>query len=524
MDSVKIQNALISVSDKTGLDTLAFSLKKYGAEIISSSGTAAFLKSKGIETVDVSKVTGFPEILGGRVKTLHPKLFGAILSKEGNDADDRDLLENSIRSIDLVVVNLYPFEKAVAGKDAKLEDAIENIDIGGPSLLRAAAKNHSRVAAVCDPSDYPELISELEKSNGALSMQTRKRLAAKAFSHTFNYDAAISSYLHSAFDPDCRFQPTVGISLSKVQDLRYGENPHQKAALYATRSAEGGQFSKRKQLWGKELSYNNVADIDAAVLLAVEFPGQHAAVIIKHSNPCGVAVGANNAEAFAAALSTDPVSAFGGVICFNNQVTEEEAKKISQMFCEIVIGPSFDDAALTTLKAKKNVRLIEEPLLAQASTGFKALDYRSVSGGMLVQERDEELYSSEKKVVTKRQPTAQELADLDFAWKVCKHVKSNAVVYVKDNRTIGVGAGQMSRVDSAKIAALKASASKLATKGCVMASDAFFPFRDGVDEAAAAGISAIIQPGGSIRDSEVIRAADEKSIAMVFTGIRHTWH
>lgn len=525
MDSVKIRNALISVSDKSGLDALAASLKKYGVEIISSSGTAAFLKSKGIETVDASKITGFPEILGGRVKTLHPKLFGAILSKEGSDSDDRELLENGIGRIDLVVVNLYPFENTVAKKDVTLEEAIENIDIGGPSLLRAAAKNHSRVAVVCDPSDYPEIIAELEKNNGALSMQTRQRLAAKVFSHTFNYDAAIANYLSHAFNPDVRFQPTVGISLSKVQDLRYGENPHQKAALYATRSAEGELLRKRRQLWGKELSYNNIADVDAAVSLAMEFAGQHVAVIIKHSNPCGVAVGANNAEAFETALSTDPISAFGGVICFNNQVTEPEAKKISQMFCEIVIGPSFDEAALAALKAKKNVRLMEEPLLAQAApAGPKALEFHSVRGGMLVQERDDELYNSEKKVATKRQPTEQELADLDFAWKVCKHVKSNAVIYVKDNRTIGVGAGQMSRVDSAKIAALKASASKLATKGCVMASDAFFPFRDGVDEAASAGITAIIQPGGSIRDDEVIRAADEKNIAMVFTGIRHTWH
>ncbi len=524
MDSIKIHNALISVSDKSGLDLLAPVLKKHGVEIISSSGTATFLKSKGIETVDTSKITGFPEILGGRVKTLHPKLFGAILSKEGSDSDDRDLLENGIGRIDLVVVNLYPFEKTVVKKGASLEDAIENIDIGGPSLLRAAAKNHSRVAVVCDPADYPEIIAELEKNDGALSMQTRQRLAAKVFSHTFNYDAAISNYLYSAFNPDVRFQPSVAVSLSKIQDLRYGENPHQKAALYATRSAEGEQLSRRKQLWGKELSYNNIADIDAAVSLAMEFPGQHAAVIIKHSNPCGVAVAATNAEAFSTALSTDSVSAFGGVICFNNRVSEAEAKKISQLFCEIVIGPSFDEPALAALKAKKNVRLMEEPLLFQPSAGSKTLEFRSIRGGMLVQERDEELYGSEKKVVTKRKPTAQELADLDFAWKVCKHVKSNAVVYAKDSRTIGVGAGQMSRVDSAKIAALKASASKLDAKGCVMASDAYFPFRDGVDEAASAGITAVIQPGGSIRDEEVIKAADEKNIAMVFTGIRHTWH
>ena len=519
-----IKTALISVSDKTGLEQFAAALVAQGVEIISSSGTAAFLNSKGIKTVDVSKVTGFPEILGGRVKTLHPKLFGAILSRKDNDSDDRELLENGIGRIDLVVVNLYPFEQTVAKKDCKLEDAIENIDIGGPSLLRAAAKNHDRVAVVCDPADYTALVDEMAKNKGGLSDATRQKLAAKVFSHTFNYDSAISNYLQSAFNPDTRFLPTVGISLTKVQDLRYGENPHQKAALYVTRSAEGEQLSKRKQLWGKELSYNNITDVDAAVSLAMEFAGQHAAVIIKHSNPCGVAVGANNAEAFDTALSTDPVSAFGGVICFNNPVTEPEAKKISQMFCEIVIGPSFDEAALTALKGKKNVRLMEEPLLLQASVNSKALEYHSIRGGMLVQERDEDLYNSEKKVVTKRQPTAQELADLDFAWKVCKHVKSNAVIYVKDNRTIGVGAGQMSRVDSAKIAALKATASKLSTKGCVMASDAYFPFRDGVDEAANAGITAVVQPGGSIRDGEVIRAADEKNLAMIFTGIRHTWH
>jgi len=518
-----IKTALISVSDKTGLEEFGQALAKQGVEIISSSGTAKFLESKGIKTVDVSKITGFPEILGGRVKTLHPKLFGAILSRKENDSDDRELLENGIGKIDLVVVNLYPFEQTVAKKDCKLEEAIENIDIGGPSLLRAAAKNHDRVAVVCDPSDYPALVEELSKNNCSLSDATRQKLAAKVFSHTFNYDAAISNYLYSAFNPGVRFLPTVGISLSKVQDLRYGENPHQKAALYATRSDEGKQLLARKQLWGKELSYNNIADVDAAVSLALEFAGQHAAIIIKHKNPCGVAIGPNNAEAFATALSTDPVSAFGGVICFNNKVTEPEAKAISQMFTEIVIGPSFDESALAALKTKKNVRIIEEPLLFGQSAEA-GLDMHSIRGGMLVQERDEALYNSEKKTVTKRQPTAQELADLDFAWKVCKHVKSNAVIYVKGNRTIGVGAGQMSRVDSAKIAAMKASVSKLDTKGCVMASDAYFPFRDGVDEAANAGITAIVQPGGSIRDDEVIRAADEKNIAMIFTAIRHTWH
>jgi phosphoribosylaminoimidazolecarboxamide formyltransferase/IMP cyclohydrolase len=519
----QIKTALISVYDKDGLEQFAKALAAQGVEIISTSGTASFLNPKGVKTVDISKVTGFPEILDGRVKTLHPRLFGAILSRNANDADDRDLLENGIGRIDLVAVNLYPFEQAVAKKGAALEDALENIDVGGPALLRAAAKNHERVAAVCDPADYPAITAELEKNKGALSQATRRRLAAKAFFHTFGYDAAISSYFQSAFNPAQAFPETLAIALSKVQDLRYGENPHQKAALYAARSEEGGQLCRRKQLWGKDLSYNNVADIDAAVWLAMEFSGQRAAVIIKHSNPCGVAVAATNAEAFEAALSTDPVSAFGGVICFNNPVTEAEAKKMSQMFCEIVIGPSFDDASLSALKAKKNVRIIEEPLLGgkQADAG---LDLRSIRGGVLVQERDSQLYAFEKKVVSKRQPSDQEMADLDFAWKVCKHVKSNAVVYVKAGRTIGVGAGQMSRVDSAKIAALKASASKLETKGCVMASDAFFPFRDGVDEAARAGITAIIQPGGSIRDDEVIRAADEKSIAMIFTGIRHTWH
>ena len=522
LDSVKIKTALISVSDKAGLDTLALALQKLGVEIISSSGTAAFLKSKGITIVDASKVTGFPEILAGRVKTLHPKIFGALLSKEGDDSDDRDLLENGIGRIDLAIVNLYPFEKTVADGKATLEDAVENIDIGGPSLLRAAAKNYSRVAAVCDPSDYPSLISELEKNSGALSCATRKALAAKVFQHTLQYDAVISSYLSAQFSGET-FGSSMGLALSKVQDLRYGENPHQKAALYAFRSPEGELLQKRKQLWGKELSYNNITDVDAAVGLALEFSGQNAAIIIKHSNPCGVAIGASNFEAFTTALSTDPISAFGGVICFNNPVTLAEASKIATMFCEIIIGPSFEPDAFEALKAKKNLRIIEEPTLAGA-TAKSGLDMRSVRGGLLVQERDEALFSAEKKVVTKRAPTDQELSDIDFAWKVCKHVKSNAVVYVKGNRTIGVGAGQMSRVDSAKIAAMKASASKLDTNGCVMASDAFFPFRDGVDEAAKAGITAIVQPGGSIRDNEVITAADEKNIAMVFTAIRHTWH
>jgi phosphoribosylaminoimidazolecarboxamide formyltransferase / IMP cyclohydrolase len=523
LDSIKVKTALISVSDKAGLEELGLALSKLGVRIISSSGTAAFLKSKGIAVVDASDVTGFPEILAGRVKTLHPKLFGGILSKQGSGQDDADLAQNGIGKIDLVVVNLYPFEKTVAKTGVTLPDAVENIDIGGPSLLRAAAKNYDRVAAVCDPADYPSVIAELESNSGSLSQKTRERLALKVFQHTFRYDAAISSYLSSQFAPGKQFPDAFGLSMSKLQDLRYGENPHQKAALYALPSQEGRLLSSRKQLWGKELSYNNIADVDAAVSLALEFSGQHVAVIIKHSNPCGVAVGASNSEAFSIALSTDPVSAFGGVICFNNPVIADEAAKIASMFCEIVIAPSFAPDALKILEAKKNLRLLEEPFLVDASAK-PDLDLRSVRGGLLVQERDEALYTSEKKVVSKRQPTAQELSDLDFAWKICKHVKSNAVVYVKGNRTIGVGAGQMSRVDSAKIAAMKAAASKLDTRGCVMASDAYFPFRDGVDEAANAGITAVIQPGGSIRDAEVIAAADERNLAMIFTATRHTWH
>jgi phosphoribosylaminoimidazolecarboxamide formyltransferase / IMP cyclohydrolase len=523
LDCVKIRNVLISVSDKTGLEELGRALTKQGAMIISSSGTAAFLKSKGIDSVEVSTITGSPEMLGGRVKTLHPKLFGGILSKPESEQDEADLAQNNIAKIDLVVVNLYPFEQTVASGKASLEDAIENIDIGGPSLLRAAAKNHCRVAVVCDPADYAALIAELEANGGGLSQKTRQKLALKVFQYTFRYDAAISAYLSTRFAPEPLFPDCLGVSASKLQDLRYGENPHQKAALYALPSKEGRLLSARKQLWGKELSYNNIADVDAAVSLALEFSGQFAAIIIKHSNPCGVAIGESNSEAFSVALSTDPVSAFGGVICFGNPVKVDEAKKIAGLFCEIVIAPSFEEDALAVLKAKKNLRLIEEPFLT-GSSAKPDLDLRSVRGGLLVQERDELLYSAEKKVATKRQPTPQELIDLDFAWKVCKHVKSNAVVYAKGSRTIGVGAGQMSRVDSAKIAAMKAAASKLDPTGCVMASDAYFPFRDGIDEAAKAGITAVIQPGGSIRDAEVIAAADELGLAMIFTATRHTWH
>ncbi len=523
MKQPTIKTALVSVSDKAGLADFAVALHKLGIAIISSSGTARYLADNGIPVTGVSSITGFPEILGGRVKTLHPKITGAILAKSGSEADSRDLAEHGISEIDLVIVNFYPFEKTVLEKNASLESAVESIDIGGPTLLRSAAKNFGRVAAVCDPADYTEIISELEISECALSGQTREKLAAKAFAYTARYDTAICNYLASRFGPENIFPENLNQSYKKVQDLRYGENPHQKAALYSSHSSGAGLPGGRKKLWGKELSYNNILDIEAAADLVCEFSGRTVVAILKHNNPCGVAVAKTNAGAFSLALSADPVSAFGGVACFNSQVGEEEAGAMNGVFLEVVVAPGFSPAALDVLKKKKNLRIIEEPLLS-SNVPAGEIEFRSIRGGLLAQQKNEILYSGEKKVVTKRKPSSHELSDLDFAWKVCKHVKSNAVVYAKESRTIGVGAGQMSRVDSAKLAAMKASASGLDTLGCVMASDAFFPFRDGVDEAAKAGITAIIQPGGSIRDAEVISAADEHGMAMVFTGTRQTWH
>lgn len=521
MDEGKVRTALLSVSDKTGLEDFAKSLSAAGVSLISSSGTAAFLRGLGLKVKDVSDVTGFPEIFGGRVKTLHPLIAGGILYR-GNEAKDaQELRENGIEGIDLVVVNYYPFEATISKPGVDLSEAVEKIDIGGPTMLRAAAKNYARVASVCDPADYPKVAEEISKA-GAVSLETRKLLALKAFSYSASYDATVSNYLRGQFDPETIFPQSLSVPLRLVQSLRYGENPHQKAALYAVAGAEGAMLAGRKQLWGKELSYNNLLDAEAATLLGMEFSGERVAIIIKHNNPCGVALGDSNLEAYEAALACDPVSAFGGVVCFNHEVDAPEAKKMAELFLEIVIAPNFTTAALELLKAKKNLRLLVEPLLLQKQP--QGIEFRSVLGGMLAQQHNSLLLVGDLKVATKREPERREVDDLMFAWKVCKHVKSNAIVFARGKRAIGVGAGQMSRVDSVRLACMKARDAKLDTRGCVMASDAYFPFRDAVDEAAKAGITAIIQPGGSIRDEESINAANERNIAMVFTATRQTWH
>ena len=517
MESVPVRTALISVSDRSGLDEFALALQKSGAKIIASGGTAEYLRSVNITTIDVADITGVPSMLGGRVKTLHPKIAGGILSREGNASDESELAKHGIRKIDLVVVNFYPFKEAISKPGVSLEDAVENIDIGGPTLLRAAAKNHSRVAAVFDPSDYPAITGEILQ-NGGITKQTREKLAAKAFAYCSSYDFAVSTYLNSKFSQGGLLPDSLGLSFSKFSEMRYGENPHQNAAYYF----EPGSKPSWKQLWGKGMSYNNILDMDAAVSLGREFCGKIAAILLKHNNPCGVALGTTNLEAYTRALKTDTVSPYGGIVCFAKKVEEAEARKLIEVFTELVIAPAYSEGALEALKSKKNLRIIEDQSLLLPLENH--LVFRSSAGGMLAQESDSVLYDGEPKPVTIRKPSKQEMDELDFAWRVCKHTKSNAVVYTKDGATVGIGAGQTSRVDSAKIAIMKANAAGLSLEGCAMASDAFFPFPDAVEEAAKNGIISIIQPGGSIRDAEVIKAADERGIAMVFTGMRHTWH
>ncbi|MGF7160750.1 phosphoribosylaminoimidazolecarboxamide formyltransferase/IMP cyclohydrolase [Rhodoligotrophos appendicifer] len=524
-DLVPIRRALLSVSNKHGLGGFARSLSAKGIDLISTGGTAAALQDAGIPVQDVSAVTGFPEIMDGRVKTLHPKIHGALLSIRGNDDHESQRLANDIALIDLLVVNLYPFEAAV-GRNADFDEVIENIDIGGPAMIRAAAKNHSGVTVVVDPDDYDGVLEELEANGGGISARTRRRLAAKAFSRTASYDAAVSTWFQSRVEtPDRTYQAFGGTLL---QTLRYGENPHQSAAFYKTLEQRPGVASA-KQVQGKELSYNNINDTDAAFECVAELgTDRPAVVIVKHANPCGVAMGDRLSEAFERALRCDPVSAFGGIIALNQKMDAAVAEQIAQLFSEVVIAPAADASALSVLAAKKNVRVlltggVPDPLAS-------GLLVKSVAGGLLVQSRDNARPSTFQ-VVTKKGPTPQEEADLKFAFSVCKHVKSNAIVYAKDGATVGIGAGQMSRVDSARIAAHKASeAAKAAgmpvslSEGSVVASDAFFPFADGLLAAIAAGATAVIQPGGSVRDAEVIAAADEAGIAMVFTGIRHFRH
>jgi phosphoribosylaminoimidazolecarboxamide formyltransferase / IMP cyclohydrolase len=573
----KIRRALISVSDKTKIVEFAAGLSEMGAQIISTGGTARILSEAGIEVTEVSEITGFPEMMDGRVKTLHPKIHGAFLALRDNDAHVHEMKNHGIEPIDLVVVNLYPFQKTIESEDVSLAEAVEQIDIGGPAMIRSAAKNWRDVAVVTDARIYDQILREMRESDGSLTLETRRALAALAFSKTSHYDLIISGFLieqlsddefdyieelHPAADSpifelfDEEFEDFDDIeefdfedeikdissgngspaffadtevinnsgmpkfledSLEKADDLRYGENPHQKAALYLS-DAETGGVAFAEQLHGKEMSYNNYLDADAAWQLVLEFE-ELACAIIKHTNPSGVGVGENNLQAYRRALATDPVSAFGGIVAFNRRVEGEEAEAVNEIFTEVVIAPEFSDAALEIFKKKKNLRVL------RADAGDESFQYRKISGGMLVQTPDLlRITKEDLRFVSKRQPSEEEIRALLFAWKVCKHVKSNAIVFCNESQTVGVGAGQMNRIDSVRIAAARAERTELSLKNSVLASDAFFPFRDGVDEAAKFGISAIVQPGGSVRDEEVIQSADEHGIAMVFTGVRHFKH
>ena len=519
----KITRALISVSDKTGILDFARELAGYGVEILSTGGTAKLLRDAGLAVKDVSDFTGFPEMLDGRVKTLHPKVHGGLLGMRSNPDHVATMKAHGIEPIDLVVVNLYPFEATVAKPDCTLEDAIENIDIGGPTMLRSAAKNNADVTVLVDPVDYRPVLDEMKASGGAVSRETNFRLAVKVYQHTAAYDGAISNWLGARTGEGVAAYPdTVTLQFRKAQEMRYGENPHQGAAFYVERQVKEASVATARQLQGKELSYNNIADTDAALECVKQFAEGPACVIVKHANPCGVAVGGTLLEAYDRAYATDPESAFGGIIAFNRELDADTARAIcDRQFVEVIIAPAVSPEATEVVAAKKNVRLLECGTWPEKPQ--PRLDLKRVNGGILVQDTDLDLYA-ELKVVTTRQPTEQEMKDLLFAWRVAKFVKSNAIVYGKGNMTIGVGAGQMSRVNSARIAAIKAEHAGLEVKGAVMASDAFFPFRDGIDNAAAVGITAVIQPGGSMRDAEVIAAADEHGMAMVFTGMRHFRH
>ena len=509
-----MKRALISVSDKTGVVEFARELTMLDYEIVSTGGTAKALKEAGVAVTGISDVTHFPEILEGRVKTLHPAVHGGILAK-GTAEHMAVLAEHNITPIDLVVVNLYPFQATVAKPGVTLEDAIENIDIGGPTMVRSAAKNHDRVGIVVNPARYDSVIAEL-KETGALSLATKRSLALEAFQHTAQYDAAISHYLSDAFGAD-PFSGEIAFGGQKIQELRYGENPHQKAAFYRSGMPASGTVANAKQLHGKELSYNNIVDVDAAWQLVNEFV-QPAAVIIKHTNPCGTAIGETLAEAYHRAYEADSVSAFGGIIAVNRPMDKATAEQIVTTFMEAVIAPSFDEESLDILRTKKNLRLLE----IGEKVPNNDMWIEKVSGGFLVQELDNHVLKAEDvKVVTEKAPTAEQMKELIFAWNIVKHVKSNAIVVTKDGQSLGVGAGQMNRVGSANIAFEQAGEK---CKGAVLASDAFFPFRDTIDAAAAAGITAVIQPGGSVRDQESIDACNEHGIAMVFTGVRHFKH
>lgn len=524
-----IRRALISVSDKAGIVEFAQALAERGVDILSTGGTARLLAEQGIAVTEVSDYTGFPEMMDGRVKTLHPKVHGGVLGRRGQD--DEVMAKHGINPIDMVVVNLYPFAETVAKEGCTLADAVENIDIGGPTMVRSAAKNHKDVTIVVNASDYHRVITEMDANDTSLTLETRFDLAIAAFEHTAAYDGMIANYFGTMVpsygenkegDEESKFPRTFNQQLIKKQDMRYGENSHQAAAFYVEANPQEASVATARQIQGKALSYNNIADTDAALECVKEF-NEPACVIVKHANPCGVALGKDILEAYNRAYQTDPTSAFGGIIAFNQELDAETATAIvERQFVEVIIAPSVSAEAIEVVAAKKNVRLLECGEWTTKTTGF---DVKRVNGGLLVQDRDQGMVSlDDLKVVSKRQPTEEELKDALFCWKVAKYVKSNAIVYSKGDMTIGVGAGQMSRVYSAKIAGIKAADEGLQVEGCVMASDAFFPFRDGIDAAAEAGIKCVIQPGGSMRDDEVIAAADEHGMAMIFTGMRHFRH
>ena len=517
----KVKRALLSVSDKSGVVDFARALAGLGIELLSTGGTARLLQKEGLAVTEVSAYTGFPEMLDGRVKTLHPKIHGGLLARREEAAHMAALEKAGIAPIDLLVVNLYPFAATAADPDSRFEDAIENIDIGGPAMLRSAAKNHASVAAVVDPADYSRVLQEL-RQQGAVSDATRFGLAAKVFAHTAAYDGAIANYLTSLDEQRRRlpFAEVLNLQFAKIDDLRYGENPHQGAAFYRDLEPAPGTIARYRQLQGKELSYNNIADADAAWECVKSFT-EPACVIVKHANPCGVAVGKDSKESYEKALRCDPVSAFGGILAFNRALDRATAEALSRQFAEVIIAPRVEAEAQKLLGAKDNLRVLEVALSHEP----QAHDYKRVGGGLLVQSSDSQLLQEkELRTVTQRQPTDEQRRDLLFAWRVAKFVKSNAIVFCRDGATVGVGAGQMSRLDSVRVAAMKAKDAKLELRGAVVASDAFFPFRDGLDALADAGAAAVIQPGGSVRDAEVIAAADERGIAMLFTGMRHFRH
>lgn len=523
-----IRRALLSVSDKTGVVEFAKALSHRGVELLSTGGIAKLLAEQGLKVTEVSDYTGFPEMMDGRVKTLHPKVHGGILGRRGKD--DAIMQQHDIAPIDMVVVNLYPFAQTVAKPNCTLEDAVENIDIGGPTMVRSAAKNHKDVAIVVNSNDYSKIIEEMDNHENSLNWSTRFDLAIKAFEHTAAYDSMIANYFGELVapyygdttQPSGRFPRTLNLNFIKKQDMRYGENSHQDAAFYIEENLKEASIATANQIQGKALSYNNIADTDAALECVKSFD-EPACVIVKHANPCGVAIGENIHAAYDKAFKTDPTSAFGGIIAFNRQLDKATAEAIiERQFVEVIIAPSIAEDALPSLSTKQNVRVL---VCGEWSKPAAGLDFKRVNGGLLVQDRDLGMVEAEDlRVVTTRQPTERELKDALFCWKVAKFVKSNAIVYSKNDMTIGIGAGQMSRVYSAKIAGIKAADEGLEVAGCAMASDAFFPFRDGIDAAAAVGVTCVIQPGGSIRDDEVIAAANEHGIAMIFTNMRHFRH